>query len=107
MVKSGSLPTSKMEFFVMIVNSIAKRPILDVPGISCYLKMYNLLMRSFVLLNSFDCYFVTSKFGLLSVIGFSLINFISLNANLKLLNINLMLLNTNFKLLNMQISCLM
>ena len=84
----------------MIVNSIAKRPILDVPGISCYLKMYNLLMRSFVLLNGFDCYFVTSKFGLLSVIGFSLINFISLN-------INLMLLNTNFKLLNMQISCLM
>ena len=26
---SGSLPTSKMEFFVMIVNSIAKRPMLE------------------------------------------------------------------------------
>ena len=48
-----------------------------------------------------DVYFVTSKFGLLNVNDFSLINFISLNANLKLLNINLMLLNTNFKLLNM------
>ena len=47
-----------------------------------------------------DVYFVTSKFGLLNVNDFSLINFISLNANLKLLNINLMLLKTNFKLLN-------
>ena len=32
-------------------------------------------------------YFVTSKFGLLNVNGFSLINFISLNTNFKLLNI--------------------
>ena len=47
-----------------------------------------------------DVYFITSKFGLLNVNDFSSINFISLNANLKLLNINLMLLNTNFKLLN-------
>ena len=49
-------------------------------------------------------YFVASKFGLLNVNCFSLINFISLNANLRLMNINVMLLNTNFKLLNMQIS---
>ena len=34
MVNSGSLPTSIMEFFVMIVNRIAKSPILDVPGVS-------------------------------------------------------------------------
>ena len=32
-----SLPTSKMEFFVMIVSSIAKSPILDVPGVSGYI----------------------------------------------------------------------
>ena len=50
-------------------------------------------------------YFVASKFGLLNVNGFNLINFISLNANLKLFNINLMLLNTNFKMLNMKVSC--
>ena len=37
MVDSGSLSTSKMEFFVMIVNSIAKSPILDVPGVSGYI----------------------------------------------------------------------
>ena len=34
MGNSGSLPISKMEFFVMIVNSIAKSHILDVPGFS-------------------------------------------------------------------------
>ena len=34
MVNSGSLPPSKMEFFVMIVNSIAKSPILDVSLVS-------------------------------------------------------------------------
>ena len=45
-------------------------------------------------------YFVTFEFGLLNVNGSSLINLISLNANLKLLNINLMLLSTNFKLLS-------
>ena len=44
--------------------------------------------------------FVASKFVLLNINGFSLMNFISLNASLKLLNINLMLLNTEFKLLN-------
>ena len=44
-----------------------------------------------------DVYFVTSKFGLLNVNDFSLINFILLNADLILLNINLMLQNTNFK----------
>ena len=33
MVNLGSLPTSKMEFFVMIANSISKIPILDVPGV--------------------------------------------------------------------------
>ena len=49
----------------------------------------------------FDVYFVISKFGLLNVDDFSLINFISLNANLKLSKINLMLLNKNFKMLNM------
>ena len=47
-----------------------------------------------------DVYFVTSKFGLLNVNDFSLINFISLNTNLELLKIDFMLLNTNFKLLN-------
>ena len=52
-----------------------------------------------------DAYFVTSKFGLLNVNNFSLVNFVSLIANLKLLNINLMLLNTNFKLLNIKIIC--
>ena len=44
-----------------------------------------------------DVYFVTSKIGFLNVND---LNFISLNADLKLLNINLMLLNTNSKLLN-------
>ena len=48
-----------------------------------------------------DVHFVASKFGLLNVNDFILINFILLNANLKLPNINLMLLNTSFKLLNM------
>ena len=47
-----------------------------------------------------DAYFVTSKFSLLNVNDFSLIDFISLNVSLKLLKINLILLNTNFKLLN-------
>ena len=37
MVNSRPLPISKMEFFVMIVNSIEKRPILDVPGVSGYI----------------------------------------------------------------------
>ena len=37
MMNSGSLPTLKMEFFVMIVNSIAKTPTLDVPGVSGYI----------------------------------------------------------------------
>ena len=37
MVNSGSLPTSKMEFFVMIFNSTKKSPILDVPGVSGYI----------------------------------------------------------------------
>ena len=37
MVKSRSLSTSKMKFFVMIVNSIVKSPILDVPGVSGYI----------------------------------------------------------------------
>ena len=37
MVNSGSLPTSKIEFFVMIVNSIAKSPTLDVLGVSSYI----------------------------------------------------------------------
>ena len=37
MVDSGSLPTSKMEIFVMIVNSIGKSPILDVPGVFGYM----------------------------------------------------------------------
>ena len=36
MVNSMSLSTSKMELFVMIVNSIAKIPILDVLGVSGY-----------------------------------------------------------------------
>ena len=44
-----------------------------------------------------DVYLVTSNIGLLNANLFSLINLISLNANLKLLNVNLMLLNTNFK----------
>ena len=33
MVNSGSLLKSKIEFFVMIVKSIVKIPILDVPGV--------------------------------------------------------------------------
>ena len=37
MVNSGSLLTSKMEIFVMIVNSIAKSSIFDVPGVSGYI----------------------------------------------------------------------
>ena len=37
MVNSDPLPTSKMEFFVMIVNCIEKSPILDVPGVSGYI----------------------------------------------------------------------
>ena len=37
MVNSGPLPMSKMEFFVMIVNSTEKSPILDVPGVSGYI----------------------------------------------------------------------
>ena len=53
--------------------------------------MYNLQSRSFVLPNAFDVYFVTSKFGLLIVNDFCLINFILLNASLKFLNIHLML----------------
>ena len=43
-----------------------------------------------------DVYFVPSKFGLLNVNDFSLINFILLSANLKLLKTNLMLLNNIF-----------
>ena len=39
MVNSGSLPTSKMEFSVMIVNSIAKNHILDVQGVSGYITV--------------------------------------------------------------------
>ena len=37
MVNSAPLPASKMEFFVMIVNSIVKSTILDVPGVSAYI----------------------------------------------------------------------
>ena len=37
MVNSGPLLTSKMEFFVMIVNSIEKSPILDMAGVSGYI----------------------------------------------------------------------
>ena len=37
MVNSGPLPASKMEFFVMIVNSIEKSTILDVPEVSAYI----------------------------------------------------------------------
>ena len=37
MVNSGSLSTSEMEFFFMIVNGIAKSPIFDVPGVSGYI----------------------------------------------------------------------
>ena len=37
MVNSGSMPTAKMGIFVMIVNSIAKSPILDVSGVSGYI----------------------------------------------------------------------
>ena len=33
MANSWSLPTSKMEFFVMIVNNITKNPILDASGV--------------------------------------------------------------------------
>ena len=44
MVNSGSLPASKMKFFVMIVNSITKSPMLDVPGVSGYINSYNLLL---------------------------------------------------------------
>ena len=36
MVNSGSLPKLKMEFFVIMFNSIAKSPVLDVPGVSGY-----------------------------------------------------------------------
>ena len=36
MVNSGPQPTSKMDF-VMIVDSIARSPILDVPGVSDYI----------------------------------------------------------------------
>ena len=39
MVNSGSLPTLKMEFFVVIVNGIAKSPVLDVPGVSGYITV--------------------------------------------------------------------
>ena len=56
----------------------------------------DLLFRRMLL----DVYFVTSKFGLLNVNDFSLINFISLNTNLELLKIDFMLLNTNLKLRN-------
>ena len=35
-MNSEPLPTSKMEFFVMIVNSIEKSPISDVAGVSGY-----------------------------------------------------------------------
>ena len=37
MVVSGSLPTLEIEFFVMIVNSIGKSPILDVSGVFGYM----------------------------------------------------------------------
>ena len=37
MLNSGPLPTSKMEFFVMIVNSIERNPISDVAGVSGYI----------------------------------------------------------------------
>ena len=39
MVNSGLLPTWNMEFFVMTVNSIAKSPIFDVPGVSGYIML--------------------------------------------------------------------
>ena len=52
MVNSGSLPTSKMEFFVMIVNDIAKNPILDVPGVSG-----NVIYRYHLLLVTAQMYF--------------------------------------------------
>ena len=59
-----------------------------------------------------DVYFVTFKFGLLNVNDFSLISFISLNANLKLLNINFMFSEHKFQiaeyinfLLNVKVIC--
>ena len=36
-MNSGSLPASKMEFCVIIGNSIEKSTILDVPGVSAYI----------------------------------------------------------------------
>ena len=54
-----------------------------------------------------DVYLVTSNIGLLNANYLSLMNLISLNANLKLLNVNLMLLNANFKWLHIQIPCWM
>ena len=44
MVNSGPLPISKMEFFVTIVNSIEKSPILDVPGVSAYITVIILFL---------------------------------------------------------------
>ena len=37
MANSRSLPTLKIGFFVIIVNSIAKSPILDAPRVSGYI----------------------------------------------------------------------
>ena len=47
MVNSGPLPISKMEFFVIIVNSIAKSPILDVPRVSCYIILMMMMVNCF------------------------------------------------------------
>ena len=51
MVNSGSMPTAKMGIFVMIVNSIAKSPILDVSGVSGYIIViiwcYSLMAGNF------------------------------------------------------------
>ena len=55
------------------------------------LMFYRMLLMYILLHPDLGCY----------VNDFNLINFILLNANLKLLNINLMLKNTNFKLLNL------
>ena len=47
MVNSGPLPTSKMEFFVMKVNSIAKNLIFDKLGVSSYIDVLNLTCKMY------------------------------------------------------------
>ena len=62
---SGPLPTSKIELFVRIVNSIAKRSILDVAGVSGYSERNHMQLATVQMCCPGDAKFLTSKLFLM------------------------------------------